>query len=149
MLEARAQFDASEHEVHVRVAGRGNRIYVDLCDLGWRAIEIDANGWRVVDDPPVYFRRSNGMKALPGPVAGGSLDDDLKPLLNPKTNDDFLLNVAWLLGALHPSGPYPLDGSRASKVAAILFVQRELFTDQDEVFLGANDPSVPMASMTL
>jgi hypothetical protein len=73
VLEARAQFDAPEHEVHVRVAGCDNCIYVDLADQDWRAIEIDEDGWRVVENPPVYFRRSSGMKPLPEPVAGGSL----------------------------------------------------------------------------
>ena len=109
VLEARAQFDAPEHEVHVRVANRDNCIYIDLADRDWRAIEIDEDGWRVIDTPPVHFRRSSGMKSLPEPVAGGSLNDDLKPLLNVKTDNDFVLTVAWLLAALRPSGPYPVD----------------------------------------
>src|SRR5215831_12816193 len=104
------QFDAPEHEVHVRVAGHGDRIYIDLIDQTWRAIEIDEDGWRVNDSPPVYFRRSSGMKPLPEPVAGGSLEDDLKPLLNVKSDEEFVLNVAWLLAALRPTGPYPVLG---------------------------------------
>ena len=47
---------------------------------------IDQGGWRVIDSPPVYFHRSGGMKPLPEPVAGGSLKDDLKPLLNVKNH---------------------------------------------------------------
>ena len=108
VLEARAQFDAPEHEVHVRVAGHDGCIYIDLADRDWRAIEIDQGGWRIVDSSPVYFRRSSGMKPLPEPVAGGSLHDDLRPLLNVKTDDEFVLTVAWLLAALRPSGPYPV-----------------------------------------
>jgi len=108
VLEARAQFDAPEHEVHVRVAGHDDCIYIDLADRNWRAIEIDQGGWRIVDSPPVYFRRSSGMKPLPEPVAGGSVKDDLRPLLNVKTDDEFVLTVAWLLAALRPSGPYPV-----------------------------------------
>jgi hypothetical protein len=108
VLEARAQFDAPEHEVHVRVAGLEGCIYIDLADRDWRAIEIDESGWRVVADPPVYFRRSSGMKPLPEPVAGGSLKGDLRPLLNVKTDDEFVLTVAWLLAALCPTGPYPV-----------------------------------------
>jgi hypothetical protein len=73
-------------------------------------IEIDEDGWRMIDSPPVYFRRSSGMKPLPEPVAGGSLEDDLKPLLNVKSDDEFVLNVAWLLAALRPAGPYPVLG---------------------------------------
>jgi hypothetical protein len=109
VLEARAQYDAPEHEVCVRVAGHDDRIYIDLADRDWRAIEVDEDGWRVIDNPPVYFRRSNGMKPLPEPVAGGSLNDDLRPLLNVKNDNEFVLNVAWLLAALHPCGPYPVN----------------------------------------
>src|SRR5262245_20547318 len=108
VLEARAQFDAPEHEVYVRVAGHDDCIYIDLADRDWRAIEIDQGGWRVIDSPPVHFRRSSGMKPLPEPVTGGSLNDDLRPLLNVKTDDEFVLTVAWLLAALRPSGPYPV-----------------------------------------
>jgi hypothetical protein len=108
VLEARAQFDAPEREVHVRVAGHDGCIYIDLADRDWRVIEIDEDGWRVIDTPPVYFRRSSGMKPLPEPVAGGSLKDDLRPLLNVKTDDEFVLTVAWLLAALYPAGPYPV-----------------------------------------
>ena len=80
------------------------RIYIDLADKEWRAIEIDEDGWRVVDEPPVYFRRSNGMKSLPEPLEGGSIDNDLRPLLNVKNDNEFVLAVAWLLAALRRSG---------------------------------------------
>ena len=108
VLEARAQFDAPEHDVNVRVAGHEGAIYIDLADKDWRAIEIDEEGWRVVDDPPVYFRRSAGMKPLPVPVTGGSLERDLRPLLNVKTDAEFVLTVSWLLAALRDRGPYPM-----------------------------------------
>jgi hypothetical protein len=108
VLEARAQFDAPEHDVCVRVAGHDGRIYIDLADRDWRAIEVDEDGWRVVDDPPVYFRRSAGMKPLPEPVPGGSLELDLRPLLNVKGDNEFVLIVSWLLAAARPHGPYPI-----------------------------------------
>jgi hypothetical protein len=110
VLEARAQFDAPEHEIHVRVAGHGDCIYIDLADRHWRAIEIDEGGWRIVEGLPVYFRRSSGMKPLPEPVTGGSVKDDLRPLVNVKMDNEFVLTVAWLLAALCPSGPYPVLG---------------------------------------
>src|SRR5882724_5201528 len=39
-LEARAQFDAPEQSVHLRVAEYGKRIYLDLADDKWRAVEV-------------------------------------------------------------------------------------------------------------
>jgi hypothetical protein len=70
VIEAKAHFDAPEREVHVRVGGLNGRLYLDLADDMWRAVEIDAAGWRVVEAPPVRFRRPAGMQPLPVPVAG-------------------------------------------------------------------------------
>jgi hypothetical protein len=58
LLEARAQFDAPEWEVSIRVAEHAGRLYLDLVDEHWRAVEIGADGWRVLGCPPVRFRRS-------------------------------------------------------------------------------------------
>jgi Toprim-like len=152
VLEARAQFDAPEHEVHVRIAGHDDCIYIDL----WRAIEIDQGGWRVIDIPPVYFRRSNGTKPLPDPVVGGSLKDDLRLLLNVKTDNEFVLTVAWLLAALRPNGPYPVlalageQGSAKSMQANFLRALvdpnsvplRALPRSEHDVFIAARNAHV-------
>jgi hypothetical protein len=107
LLEARAQFDAPERRVHVRIAEHEDHIYVDLADEHWRAIEIGSDGWRVNKFPPVRFRRPAGMLPLPVPERGG-LIEDLLPFLNLSNQNDFVLVVAWLLAALRPGGPYPL-----------------------------------------
>src|SRR5262245_29885601 len=107
LLEARAQFDAPERCVHVRIAEHEGHIYVDLADEHWRAIEIGSDGWRVNKFPPVRFRRPAGMLPLPVPERGG-LIEDLLPFLNLSNRNDFVVVVAWLLAALRPGGPYPL-----------------------------------------
>jgi hypothetical protein len=107
LLEARAQFDAPERSVHVRVAEHEGHIYLDLADEHWRAIEIGPDGWRVNRCPPVRFRRPAGMLPLPVPEKGGSIET-LLPFLNLSSRNDFVLVVAWLLATLRPSGPYPL-----------------------------------------
>ena len=63
LLEARAQFDAPERTVHIRVAEHAGRIYLDLADERWRAVEIGPDGWRVIASPPVRFRRPAGHAA--------------------------------------------------------------------------------------
>ena len=62
VIEAKAHFDAPERVVHIRVGGLDGRLYLDLGDATWRAVEIDATGWRVIDNPPVRFRRAAGMQ---------------------------------------------------------------------------------------
>ena len=49
VIEAKAHFDAPERIVHIRVGGLDGRLYLDLGDVTWRAVEIDATGWRVID----------------------------------------------------------------------------------------------------
>jgi hypothetical protein len=60
VIEAKAHFDAPERVVHIRVGGLDGRLYLDLGDETWRAVEIDTTGWRVIDNPPVRFRRAAG-----------------------------------------------------------------------------------------
>ncbi|MGO8841875.1 MAG: hypothetical protein ACLQF1_12320 [Methyloceanibacter sp.] len=125
VIEAKAHFDAPERVVHIRVGGLDGRIYLDLGDETWRAVEIDAAGWRVIDNPPVRVRRAPGMKALPTPESGGSVEA-LRSFLNVKTDADFVLAVAWVLAVLRDRGPYPVlvlsgeQGSAKSTFSAIL-----------------------------
>jgi hypothetical protein len=107
LLEARAQFDAPERQVHIRLAEHEGHIYLDLADEHWRAVEIGPDGWRVNKFPPVRFRRPAGMLPLPVPESGGSIEA-LWPLLNLSSRSEFVLVVAWLLAALRPGRPYPL-----------------------------------------
>src|SRR6266478_3582883 len=107
LLEARAQFDAPERSVHVRVAEHDGHIFLDLADDHWRAVEIGPEGWRVNRCPPVRFRRPAGILPLPVPEPGGSIEA-LMPFLNLSSRSDFVLVVAWLLATLRPGGPYPL-----------------------------------------
>ena len=125
VIEAKAHFDAVERVVHVRVASLDGKLYLDLCNSAWGALEIDATGWRVVDNPPVRFRRASGALELPAPERGGSIDD-LRPFLNVRSDRDFVLIVAWALAALIDHGPYPAlafageQGTAKSTVSKIL-----------------------------
>ena len=110
-IEAQAHHDAPVREVSTRVGTLDGKLYLDLCDTTWRAIEIDKVGWRIVDRPAICFRRSADMRALPEPQHGGSVNG-LRPLLNiPKGADgdaDFLLAIAYELACLSGRGPYPV-----------------------------------------
>jgi len=105
-LEARALFAGPTMECHLRVAEYGGRIYLDLVDSEWRAVEIDTNGWRIVERPPVRFRRGERALPLPDPVQGGSLHA-LKRFVN-VSGASFPLVLGWLLDAYRPSGSHPI-----------------------------------------
>ena len=207
-LEAQSRWKGSVRPVSPRIAEKNGAIYIDLGDATWKAVKVFVNEtgigeWRVVDgeEIPVRFRRSRGTRALPLPTRGGSIQD-LRPFVR-GGDDEFILAVAFLLGAFRPRGPYPLliitgeQGSAKSTLARWLrslvdphdvplrsppreerdlmiaaanshlqafdnlsslpvwladglcriatgggFASRELYSDQDEVILGATRPII-------
>ena len=106
-FEAKARFEGQEKSVFLRVGNFDNKIYIDLCNNEWEVIEIDCKGWRIIKNAPVRFRRVAGMKELPVPIKGGSIDK-LRDFLNVGSDGDFVLAVSWILAALRPNGPYPI-----------------------------------------
>ena len=129
-LEAKAMFDGPEVRVHTRVAGHGDRVYLDLCNGRWEVVEITPTGWRVVpgDDVSVRFVRKDNAASLPYPKEGGTVEA-LRPLLNVRTEEDFVLLVAWMVGTFNPEGPYPalvLQGEQGSAKSTTVRVLRSV-----------------------
>jgi hypothetical protein len=155
VIEAKAHFDGPEREVHVRVGGVEGKLYLDLGDDLWQAVEIDQSGWRVIESPPVRFRRAAGVKPLPLPVAGGSIET-LRSFLNVRTDADFVLVIAWALAVLRNHGPYPVlvlsgeQGSAKSTFSSILrsvldpnaAPLRALPREDRDLFIAANNGHV-------
>jgi Bifunctional DNA primase/polymerase, N-terminal/Primase C terminal 2 (PriCT-2) len=144
LIEAQAKFDGPQYEVYLRLAAFDDRVYLDLCNREWQVVEIDANGWRVVDYPPVRFIRRAGQLTLPVPIKGGSVKW-LIEYLNIQSQNDFVLIVAWLLAALRPCGPYPLlvvTGEAGSAKSTLLRMLRVLI-DPNTAPLRAPPPRRP------
>ena len=150
-LEAKAHIEGQEKPVYIRVGGTDGRIYLDLCDEAWRAVEITPSGWKVIDNPPVRFCRPAGMKPLPVPLPGGSVTT-LRYYLNLRSDADFVLVVAWALAVIRDRGPYPvlvLSGEHGSAKSSFTAILRELldprtppfrsFPREDrDIFIAAN-----------
>lgn len=122
-LEAIALFEGPEVPVHLRVAQYGGRLFVDLGDWSGRAVEIGGGSWRLIDRPPVHFRRSASQFALPEPMRGGTIDE-LRPFVNVADDAGFRILVGYLLAAYRPAGPYPVLVIRAEQGAAKTAVAR-------------------------
>ena len=74
------------------------------------------------------FRRAGGMRPLPLPIRGGSIEV-LRSFLNVGSEGDFVLVVAWLLAALRHRGPYPvlvLSGEQGSAKSTFSSLVRAL-----------------------
>jgi hypothetical protein len=81
LLDARAVNEGPQHDWFVRVGQswlpprrssadytrKDGKIYFDLGDDTWRAVEIGPNGWDVVTTPPVKFLRSPATRPMPEP----------------------------------------------------------------------------------
>jgi hypothetical protein len=128
LCEARAHYDGPKREVCTRVGGSSGKIYIDLANEHWQAIEVSSTGWKVLDSKqvPVRFRRAPGMLALPHPKPSGDGIETLRTFLNVKSDADFELALAWLLAAMRDRGPYPVltlmgeQGSAKTSFATIL-----------------------------
>ena len=112
-VNARAVYSGEEREVFNRVGEFNGKVYVDLGDPRWRAVEIDGDSWRLCKEPPVLFRRAPGMLALPEPRAGGSWSD-LRRFIN-VADDQFVLVQSLMLAALMPGVPSRLPRSMGRK----------------------------------
>jgi hypothetical protein len=116
------------HPVYTRLAEHAGAIYLDLANAQWQAVEVTASGWRIVETPPVKFRRAPGMLPLPTPVTGGSLAE-LRPFVNVGSEADWRLLVSWLLAAMRPTGPYAVlvaHGEQGSAKSTLVQILRAL-----------------------
>lgn len=116
------------HRAWLRVGEADGALWLDLGDAAWRAVRIDATGWRVEAQPAARFGRPATLRALPDPEAGGD-PADLRGLLNCATDDDFILVLAWLVAALRPTPPYPiliLQGAQGSGKSGAMRILRGL-----------------------
>jgi hypothetical protein len=127
-LSANARFKNASCEVYLRAGYVDEKIYLDVGDSEWSVIEIDRNGWRMIEDSPVRFRRTQGMAALPIPERGGSIEL-LRPLVN-LSKDGFVLFTSWIDDALCPiSRPHPplfLAGEEGSAKTMAATIARSL-----------------------
>ena len=106
IVEAQAVFEGKRHELFVRVAPEGKNVWVDLSDDAWRAIRISEDGWEIVDNPPIIFRRYSRASSQVEPLRGGDIGL-LRPFLNLKNESLWKLLVAFLVASLMPDIPHP------------------------------------------
>jgi hypothetical protein len=136
-LAAIAEFgpETPRHRIQLRAAEVDEKIYIDLGDESWRCVEVDADGWRIIDAPlQIRFRRTPSMRPLAVPQHGGHIDL-LKPFVNLPAGD-FVLFVAVLLDAFR-SGKHPilnLVGEFGTAKSTLAKIYKKL-TDPDETEL--------------
>lgn len=106
-LEGRAMFGGSKaRKVGFRTMRHGEAIYIDLGNDRWEAVKVTAEGWEVITNPPVHFRRGDKQGALPTPKRGGAFRDFLKYVnVSP---EEYPLLAGYMVSALNPDIEYAI-----------------------------------------
>jgi hypothetical protein len=120
-------------DVHVRFARSRDVVYLDMCDDQWRAIKVTKDGWSVVTDPPVLFRRGAGARPLPVPAKGGTLEP-LRALVNAGDDSQWCLMMSWLVGTFLPEGAFShlvLNGEQGSAKSTTALVLLSILDPSD------------------
>lgn len=152
--------ESEEREVYIRnAAPTSDRSYIDLNDGQNTIIEVDADGWRVSENPPVIFKRPSSMGALPMPDHGGSVES-LKEVFNLEREEDFpviITALAYILrGCPNSHGTYPVivtTGREGSAKSTFMKIIKRLVdpgspqtrtptNDLKDLFIGANNALV-------
>lgn len=78
VLCAFANFQGEEIELHNRVAWHEGNIYYDLTNDRWEVVEITPDGWQMINNPPVKFRRYGHQRAQVTPDPDGDIREFLR-----------------------------------------------------------------------
>ena len=132
-----ARFTGEEHRVWLRVARENDRYALDLCNADWQSVDITSDGWQVLNQPTVQFRRTTTMRALPYPSAVGNLGALWETINVAEVNRPLVL--AWMLECWRPETHTPvleLGGEQGSGKSDTQARLRDLI-DPNEVNLRA------------
>lgn len=142
LLEGRS-FE-KKRKVWVRVASTPGHVFIDLADGTGRAIEIDAQGWRLNSKPAVAFFRPDTLKPLPVPVPGKGSLEALRAFLH-LDGCDWRTVLAFLITTVMPP---ELDGGEASPRALLLLTGEHQAgkTTRAEKLASIIDPRTALSS---
>ncbi|WP_214888658.1 hypothetical protein [Carnobacterium sp. ISL-102] len=108
-IDSVAFFRGFRVDIYLRIAEKDNSIYIDLCNEKRQTLEINADGFKILDESPVLFRRMDDMDEIPIPILENTNDYmKLGNYLNFDKMEDFNMTVAFLLASFRPSMPKPL-----------------------------------------
>lgn len=134
VIEGKAVFEGARATLHNRVAWQDGAVWIDLADERWRAVRVSSDGWEIIDQPPILFRRYPHQSSLPEPDPNG----DARKILdfaNISDDQNRLLLLTYLVSCLIPDIPHPvliLHGSQGAAKTTLLRMMRSLI-DPSEV----------------
>lgn len=117
--------------IALRFGRDGNKRFVFHADSQCRVTEIDAEGWRPCEQPPILFRRGDG-KPLAQPVS--SELDVFQRVLN-ISDDALIVLLAWMVHAIYAP-------AAASPIAKVTGPQGSTKTSAMRAIVNCMDPKI-------
>ncbi len=105
MLEAKALFEGQQYNLYVRVARTNEAVWYDLGNGS--VVKIDENGWKIINNPPILFKRFSHQQQQIIPQKGGNVTQ-LDKFLNINNESEKLLFKTFAISAFIPNFPHPL-----------------------------------------
>ncbi|WP_449045669.1 bifunctional DNA primase/polymerase [Paracoccus versutus] len=124
VLKARALFEGSEREIHLRCGGDENLMVIDRGADEQNYVHITPEGWELAEDSPFLFRRAPDFGTLPAPERGGDVREMQRILDMP--DQAFFVMVLFIIVSLARQGPYLMamikaeHGSGKSTVTSVI-----------------------------
>jgi hypothetical protein len=124
-IEGKACFNGQLNTLYNRVAWRDNELWFDLSDSKWRAVKITTDGWQIIDNPPILFRRLKHQQAQVDPAPQGDVKKFLE-FVNISDKGQQLLLLVFLVSCFIPDFPHALayffgqQGAAKSMVAKLI-----------------------------
>lgn len=115
------------YPLHNRVAWVNDAIYYDLSDPTWRAVKITPEGWEIIDNPPILFRRYKHQIPQVEPVKGGDPWSLFEIIRVPSELQ--LLLLVWAISCLIPDIPHTIpipNGPEGSAKSWLFYVLRNV-----------------------
>ena len=140
--DAMASRRGKKYKLDVRFAKNDDGRWLDLCD--GRAVLVTPEGWQVVEEPPILFRRWAHQTVMPEPLAMGGDLNLINRFLNIVEEDDLMLVHAWVVTALVAGIPKPgvaLHGPQGSGKSITAQALRQ--TTDPSAQLGQDLPTKP------
>ena len=93
---------------YIRIAQLNGEIFVDLGDETGQAVQISQGTWRIIDNPPVIFRRTALTAPFPRPKMGGDFSKLFSIINVPKEQEGLILG--FIIASYYESIPHPILG---------------------------------------
>lgn len=124
ILQAEARFgNVKKIQLSNRVAKKNNSFWYDLTNEKWQVLEITADGWNIIDDPPILFNRFRHQSEQFTPIKNGDINK-IFDYLNIKSYHTLFL--CWLVSCFVPDIPHAMlivygeKGSAKSTACSLL-----------------------------